>query len=367
LGTLGFGGPVALVGYMHRDLVAGRHWFGEADYKEGITLAQLAPGPLAAQLAIYLGYVHYGVLGATLAGVAFALPSFLMVVALGWMYTYYGGLDWMQAVFFGVGGCVIGIIALHAYRLTARTIGRDGLLWPIWIASALCTALTETEYIALFLASGLVVWAARSGWRRSPGFLAAGLPLATWSAELAEPWQARLDIVLFFAKAGAFVFGSGLAIVPFLYSGVVLQQHWLDDRQFLDAVAVAMITPGPVVITVGFIGYLVDGLSGATLAAVATFLPCYLFTIVPAPYFKKYGNRPGIANFVDGVTAAAIGAIGGSVWVLSRRTLLDAQGDVVWTKVLIMVATLVVLARWRRASEPLVVVAAALLGLLLFS
>jgi chromate transporter len=372
LGTLGFGGPVALVGYMHRDLVQQRGWFSEAEYKEGITLAQLAPGPLAAQLAIYLGFVHYRLRGATLAGVVFALPSFLMVVALGWAYQYYGGLSWMQAVFYGVGSCVIGIIAWNAYKLTARTIGRDALLWPIWMASALCTAATETEYIALFLLAGAAIWWMRTPRRlpQPPAAMLALLPAASvnWPGlGLVAPWQTRLDIALFFSKAGAFVFGSGLAIVPFLYSGVVKQYAWLDDRQFLDAVAVAMITPGPVVITVGFIGYLVDGLPGASLASLATFLPCYLFTVIPAPYFKKYGNRPGIVNFVDGVTAAAIGAIGGSVYVLGRRTLLDSESDVQWTKVAIMAATLAVLATGKRVPEPLLVLAAAMVGLLLYS
>lgn len=372
LGTLGFGGPVALVGYMHRDLVAQRRWFSEAEYNEGITLAQLAPGPLAAQLAIYLGFVHHRVLGATLAGLAFALPSFVMVVALGWAYQYYGGLNWMQAVFYGVGACVIGIVAWNAYKLTARTMGRDALLWPIWLASALCTAVTETEYVALFLLAGVAIWLIRSPprLRRPPAGMLALLPAASASwpgLALVEPWQTRLDIVLFFSKAGAFVFGSGLAIVPFLYSGVVKEYAWLDDRQFLDAVAVAMITPGPVVITVGFIGYLVDGLPGATLASLATFLPCYLFTVIPAPYFKKYGSRPGIVNFVDGVTAAAIGAIGGSVYVLGRRTLLDTAGEAQWTKVAIMAATLAVLATGKRMPEPLLVLAAALVGLLLYS
>jgi len=131
LGTIGFGGPVALVGYMHRDLVEQRKWISEADYKAGLTLAQLMPGPLAAQLAIYLGYVHYGITGATLVGIAFVLPSFLMVLALGAAYTAYGGLTWMQAVFYGVGAAVIGIIAISAYKLTAKSIGKDWLLWAI--------------------------------------------------------------------------------------------------------------------------------------------------------------------------------------------------------------------------------------------
>src|SRR5437870_4546973 len=158
LGTIGFGGPVALVGYMHRDLVEERKWISEADYKEGLALAQLMPGPLAAQLAIYLGYVHFGNLGATLAGVAFVLPSFVMVVALGAAYTAYGGLSWMQAVFYGVGAAVIGIIALSAYKLTTKSVGRDKLLWAIYLAAAVVTVMTESEIVWLFLAAGVLVW-----------------------------------------------------------------------------------------------------------------------------------------------------------------------------------------------------------------
>lgn len=370
LGTLGFGGPVALVGYMHRDLVDGRKWISEADYREGITLAQLAPGPLAAQLAIYLGYVHYGVVGATLVGVAFVIPSFLMVVALGWAYQHFGGLAWMQAVFYGVGACVIGIIAHSATQLTRKTIGRDWLLGGIFFASALCTAITETEYVALFLLAGGLVWLVRRPPRRLPGPTAAAsliFPLSVMAQyEWSEQTVTRFNIVLFFTKAGAFVFGSGLAIVPFLYSGVVNEYGWLDNAQFLDAVAVAMITPGPVVITVAFIGYLVDGLSGACLAAAATFLPCYLLTILPAPYFKKYGGRPGIVLFVDGVTAAAIGAIGGAVLVLARRTILDDDAQPQLPKVLILMATLGLLASGKKIPVPLVVLAAAAAGLIIF-
>jgi chromate transporter len=350
---------------MHRDLVERRHWILESDYKEGLALAQLMPGPLAAQLAIYLGYVHYRIIGATLVGLAFVLPSFAMVVALGWAYVRYGGLNWMQAVFYGVGAAVIGIITHSAYKLTKKSIGRDRLLWCIYLVTAVATVITESENVWMFLAAGLLVWLVRtpprSSWRTSrlasiiaPPFHPVLASAALGNATLL--WQ----IGLFFAKAGAFVFGSGLAIVPFLYGGVVKEHHWLNDRQFLDAVAVAMITPGPVVITVGFIGYLVAGFPGACVAAFATFLPCYLFTIIPAPYFKKHGKRPGIVSFVDGVTAAAIGAITGAVIVLGRKSILDVPtaalaiavaGQLFWTK---------------KLPEPLIVAVAAIVGLLVY-
>jgi chromate transporter len=368
LGTLGFGGPVALVGYMHRDLVERRNWIGESDYKEGLTLAQLMPGPLAAQLSIYLGYVHYRIIGATLVGIAFVLPSFLMVVALGWAYRLYGGLAWMQAVFYGVGASVIGIIAISGHKLTQKTIGKDLLLWPIFAISMAVTVVTESEMVVLFLAAGVLVWIIRT----PPRFLARTgaslfIPLAVIGSGTQEDAnRTLLQILLFFTKAGTFVFGSGLAIVPFLYSGVVHEYGWLNEQQFLDAVAVAMITPGPVVITVGFIGYLVAGFPGATVAAIGTFLPCYLFTIIPAPYFKKHGKRPAIVAFVDGVTAAAVGAIAGAVVVLGRRTIFGTGWSPDIPKVLILLATVALLWRFKKLPEPVIVVGAALIGLVAY-
>lgn len=370
LGTWGFGGPVALVGYMHRDLVERRQWITEAEYKEGLALAQIMPGPLAAQLAIYLGYVHYGVVGATIVGIAFVLPSFLMVLALGWVYKLYGGLPWMQAVFYGVGASVIGIIAISATKLVKKTLAHDYLLWFIGLLSAAVTVVTESELVTFFLAAGVLTWLVKT----PPRFLsgpsttsAAFLPLAAISTELAQQYNQRLwKIAIFFAEAGTFVFGSGLAIVPFLYGGVVKEYGWLNDREFVDAVAVAMITPGPVVITVGFIGYLVADFWGAVVAAVATFLPCYLLTILPAPYFRKHGKKPGIVAFVDGVTAAAVGTIAGAVVVLGRRTLLTNSSQPDWIKVAICVVTLALLWRFKKLPEPFVVLGAGIAGLLLY-
>ena len=364
LGALGFGGPVALAGYMQRDLVAERGWITDAEYKDGLALAQLAPGPLAAQLAFYIGFVHHGLLGATLVGLAFVLPSFLLVVAAGWAYVHFQGLGWLQDVFYGVGAAVIGIIANSAYKLTSRTIGPDRLLLAIFVVLAVFTVVTETENVMLFLAAGVIVWMVRARprfVRRAPpgarGLLVLPMALAPGAAETTP--TGLVDIALFFGKAGAFVFGSGLAIVPFLYGGVVRDFGWLNDRQFLDAVAVALISPGPVVITTGFIGYLVAGFPGATVAAAATFLPCFLLTVVPAPWFRRHGRRPAIAAFVEGVTAAAIGAIAGAVIVLGRRSVFDL------TTLAIALAVLALLLKFgRKAPEPLLVLAAAAVGLL---
>lgn len=374
LGTVGFGGPVALVGYMHRDLVAERQWITEDDYNEGLALAQLAPGPLAAQLGIYLGFVHYGIPGATLAGLAFVLPSFLMVIAISWAYVAFGGITWMQAVFYGVGAAVIGIIARSAYMLTGRTVKRDYLLWGIYTTALVTTVTTESENVLLFLGAGVLAWLVRGRPKSVPTtpVVSVAAPLL---AAIAVPgayslnWGLLGQMFLFFGKAGAFIFGSGLAIVPFLYAGCVHELKWLDNRQFLDAVAVAMITPGPVVITTGFIGYLVAatradgsvfaGLAGASVAALATFLPCYFFTIIPAPHFKKWGKAPGVLSFVNGVTAAATGAIAGAVIVLARRSLVDVP------TVFIALATLTVLWRWKKAQEPAIVLLAAAIGLLI--
>lgn len=361
LGALGFGGPVALVGFMHRDLVEERGWISDSDYKEGLALAQIAPGPLAAQLAIYLGFVHHRIVGATVAGLAFVLPSFVMVVALGMAYQAYGGLPWMQAVFYGVGAAVLGIMVMGAYKLSTKNIGKDKLLWSIFTVLALVTIVTQSEMAWLFIAAGILVWVVRRKPGLSPKTWALAMPVdaAHLAPAVADPGLV-VQIGLFFAKAGTFVFGSGLAIVPFLYGGVVTEHHWLNDRQFVDAVAVAMITPGPVVITTGFIGYLIDGLPGASIAAVATFVPCYLITVIAAPHFKRWGKNASVVAFVDGITAAAIGAIAGSVVVIAQRSISDVP-----TAVLAMAAT-ALLWRFKKIPEPVLVLGSALIGLALF-
>jgi len=363
IGTFGFGGPIALAGYMQRDLVDERRWISRQDYLEGLALAQLAPGPLAAQLAIYLGWVRARNLGATLVAAAFILPSFLMVLALSALYVHYGGLPWMQGLFYGIGAAVIAIIARSAVKLVRMTLAKDWLLWSLFALNTLVTAWTAREVVWVFLLSGVVALIVKAPPRRKSA--STTLSLAPWVKVLVTGLHGvasggtLIKILLFFAEAGAFVFGSGLAIVPFLHGGVVEQSHWLSDRQFLDAVAVAMITPGPVVITVAFIGYLVAGLAGATLASIGVFLPCYLFVIFPAPYYRRWAGNLSIKAFVNGVTAAAAGAIAGAAFVLGRRAIVDVP------TLLIFTAVLLVLVGIKRIPEPLVILAAGGAGLLM--
>jgi chromate transporter len=355
LGTVGFGGPIALAGHMQQDLVESRGWIRKEDYVEGLALAQLAPGPLAAQLAIYLGYIRAGVLGATAVGLAFVLPSFLMVLALSAAYVRFGGLPWMQGMFYGIGAAVIGIIARSAFKLTKLTLGKDKLLWGIFAVLALSTAWTSREIIWLFLLGGIVAVVAKALPTRGQSSTTVSLLLP---AVAAGTNHTVLQIFLYFAKAGLFVFGSGLAVVPFLYGGVVEGHHWLTEHQFVDAVAVAMITPGPVVITVAFIGYLVAGVAGASAAALGIFLPVYLVVIFLAPSYKRWAKNPQLNAFVKGVTAAATGAIAGAVVVLARRSVYDLP------TIVIALVSLGVLFRWK-VPEPLLIACAAVAGLVL--
>ena len=352
LGTVGFGGPIALAGHMQQDLVDDREWISKQDFVEGLALAQLAPGPLAAQLAIYLGYVRAGIPGATAVGVAFVLPSFLMVLALSVAYVRFGGLVWMQGIFYGVGAAVIGIITRSAFKLTKLTLGKNKLLWAIFAILAISTAVTSKEIIWLFLLAGIVAMLVESPGKRSQVTSAKLVVLAG----TLPTFRPLADIFLYFAKAGLFVFGSGLAVVPFLYGGVVLGHHWLTEHQFVDAVAVAMITPGPVVITVAFIGYLVAGTAGSVAAALGIFLPVYLVVIVLAPSYKRWAKNQQLNAFVRGVTAAATGAIAGSVVVLARRSIYDIP------TLLIALASVLILFRWK-VPEPALIACAAVAGM----
>jgi chromate transporter len=359
LGATGFGGPVVLAAHMHRDLVDDDAWITEADYQEGLAFAQLLPGPLAAQLAMYIGWLRGGPLGTVLAAVAFVLPSFLMAMAVGALYVHYGSLSWIQGAFYGIGASVIAIIALGAYQLSRKALRNDWFQWSVFAIMAVVTAATGTEMVWLILLSGVAAVVVGILPKIRAGAAALAFPPVLLTG-LHGPAPGLLGpVFLLFLKAGAFVFGSGLAIVPFLYGQVVTTSHWLTEQQFLDAVAVAMITPGPVVITAAFIGYLVAGAAGAIIASAAVFAPPLLMVIAGAPYYRRLVRNAHVKAFVRGVTAAAVGAIAGAAVILGRRAIFDLP------TVLIGVASFLALRYARRVPEPLIILAAGLAGSLI--
>lgn len=361
LGALGFGGPIALVGYMEKDLVEERKWVSKEDYFEGLAFSQLCPGPLAAQLAKYIGWLHGGTLGATLTGAAFILPSFLMVLGLASLYVHFGQLGWIQGMFYGIGAAVSAIIVRSAWKLIQKTLAKDLLLWTLFTTLAVSTVWTQSEIIWLFVLSGFIALFVKAPpkLRAKPAEAAVVNPGLVTGLLGAASAGTVASVFFFFLKAGAFVFGSGLAIVPFLYGGAVGKFHWLTERQFLDAVAVAMITPGPIVITSGFIGYLVAGPLGAFAAALAVFLPPYLLVIFVAPYYRRFAQNRQVKAFVQGVTAAAVGAIAGAAVILSRRALVDLP------TVLVALLTLAALLWFKKIPEPILILAAGVAGIVL--
>lgn len=363
LGALGFGGPIALIARMERDLVVARAWVTREAFLEGLALAQLAPGPLAAQLAIYLGWLRAGTLGATLAGIAFVLPSFVIVMALAALYLRHGGLPWMQALFYGIGAAAIALIARGSIKLARSALRADPWLWAVAAANAAVTALTGRELVSVFIGSGVAMLLVRRALPRSvatsaPAFVALSPQIAGGLHGVATN-ATLLELGAYFTAAGAFVFGSGLAIVPFLHGGVVVDHGWLTESQFLDAVAVAMITPGPVVIAVAFIGYLVAGPAGAGVAAAGVFVPCYLAVLVLAPIYRRVSADPTLRAFVAGVTAASCGALAGAVVVLGRRSIHDPG------TLAIALGAAILLWRAPRLPEPLVLAGAGAAGLFL--
>jgi chromate transporter len=362
LGTFGFGGPIATVGYMQRDLVERRGWLGRGEFLDGVALGQTMPGPLAAQVVMWVGFLRAGALGALASAVAFIVTSFVGVLAIAVLYVRYQGLDWVQALFYGIAPGVMAIIAVAAVKLARLTNGADVRLWVISAITLVITAVTGAEIALLFVAAGLIMmlWEVRPKLPRGGGASAlVAMPMAQMAGAVPLAAETYVALGLFFLKAGAFIFGSGLAIVPFLREGVVDEHGWLTERQFLDAVAMGLITPGPVVITATFIGYLVAGFAGAAIATVAIFLPIYLGVVVPGPWFIRHRSHPRLQGFVKGATAAAAGAIGGATIVLTRGAVVDIPTAV------IALAGLAFVLRFKN-REPVLVVLAGVAGLLLF-
>ncbi len=360
LGTLGFGGPVALCGQMEKELVQERRWLSKEEMRDGIAVCQSLPGPLAIQVGIFISYLRGGFWGAWAGGWAFILPNFLIVSALGALYVHFRGLPVLTAIFYGVSPAVIALILHSCYRL-AKLGMEDWLQWAISAACFLVTVAVQAEVAVLFVASGLIgVLYYGSLFRRrvaAPSATAVVSGVAGVGKITGFPILGKL--LLFFLKAGSLTFGSGLVIVPFLEKGLVQNTGWLNERQFLVAVAIGMISPGPVVITATFVGYLVAGFWGATVSTIGIFLPSFLFVVLVAPILIRYRAQPDVKGFVKGAYAAAIGTILGASVLLGKI----AIGD--WLTALIAVASLLVLFRWN-VSNPMLVAATAIVGIIAF-
>ena len=362
LGLLGFGGPVALVGQMERELVTERGWLTKEQMREAIAVCQSLPGPLAIQVGVYISYVRGGFWGAWAGGWAFIFPNFVIVAALGALYVYFGGLRPVTAIFYGVSPAVIALILHSCYRL-AKLGMEDWLQWALAVVCFAVTVALQAEVALLFIGAGIVgiLYYGRF-WRRthSATTLLAAAPLVPVVPLTPVASASTLTkLLLFFLKAGALTFGSGLVIVPFLQQGVVQQYGWLNERDFLVAVAVGMISPGPVVITATFVGYLVAGFWGSLTATVGIFLPSFILVLVAAPLLARHRSNRNVQGFVKGAYAAAIGTILGACVLLGRI----AIGD--WLTILIAVTALVALFLWK-ISNPLLMALTAAAGLIAF-
>ena len=360
LGFLGFGGPVALVGQMERELVSERHWLTAEQMREVIAVCQSLPGPLAIQVGIFISYLRGGFWGAWAGGWAFIAPNFLIVTAIAALYAHLGGLRLVTAIFYGVSPAVIALILHSCWRL-ARLGMEDWLQWTLAAACFVITVLIQAEVAILFVGAGVLGMLYYGNLVRrttSPAALVAPAVPAAAGAP-ASVSSAALKLLLFFLKAGALTFGSGLVIVPFLQEGVVHQYGWLGQRDFLIAVAVGMISPGPVVITATFVGYLVAGFTGALAATIGIFLPSFILVLAAAPLLARYRANRNVQGFVKGAYAAAIGTILGACVLLGKV----AIGD--WITVLIALASLAVLFRWR-VHNPLLIAISAAVGLVAF-
>ena len=365
LGSLGFGGPIALVGYMHRDLVEQRGWFSDDEYRQGLALAQTMPGPLAAQLAMWMGFLTRGIIGSAAVAVAFVAPPFLLVTAAAVIYVENQGSSVVHALFRGVGPAIVAIVAIASVKLARTTNKRDPLLWAIAAGVCTVTVIAGAEIVWLFLAAGIfgaIVYGGGISRRRSVTGVGPLNLLATVKGLTLTGSGAGLGtLALFFSQAGAFTFGSGLAVVPFLHQGLVSDHRWLSEQQFADCVALGIISPGPVVIIGTVAGYLVFGLTGAFVATVAIFLPAFVLVVLLGRTYRRHADHPRLKGFVSGATAAASGAIAGAAIVIAKGIVNDAAA------VAIVAVSLVVLLQKRvRVPEPALIAATAAVGLIAF-
>jgi chromate transporter len=346
LGALGFGGPAALTNAMRRDLVESRGWLTAEEFENGLALAAACPGPLAYQLGIYCGYIRFGIAGGLAVAVAFGLPPFLIVTAAAWLYVRFAA-DWhLRALFYGIAPAVVALIVNACWNLGRRTLRADRLAWTFAIIACAITVIVQKELAVMFIAAGLL-----------GAILFAPAPKPRMNAILLFVPGTTAKLFLFFFKTGLLVFGSGLVIVPFLKTQVVDQYHWLTNRQFLDSVAIGMISPGPVVITATFVGYLLDGFRGAVAATLGIFSAPVLFTVIATPILLRYHKHPRLAGFIRGVGVTVVGVLVGTSYLIARQ----AIGD--WLTGAIAIASLAIITMWKKVPEPMVIVAAGVVGL----
>ncbi len=366
LGSLGFGGPVALANYMRRDLAESRGWLTEVEYDRGLAIAAACPGPLAYQLGVYCGYIRFGILGGLIVAVAFALPPFLLVIAIAWLYTRFSANWQLRALFYGVAPIVVALILKACWNLGRKTLGRDLPAWTISVVACAITVVVQKELTAIFLVAGLLgiflfARGARPGRASArPAASAMILAPAPGIATATSSVSAMTGkLFLFFFKTGLLVFGSGLVIVPFLKTYVVDRYHWLGNRQFLDSVAIGMISPGPVVISATFVGYLLNGIPGAVAASIGIFAPAVLFTVLATPLLLRYSGNARLRGFIRGITVAVVGVLVGTTYLVAKTAIGDAL------TVALGAVALLILFLWK-IPEPLIVAAGALIGLLAY-
>lgn len=370
LGALGFGGPVALANHMRIDLTEKRQWLTLQEYDEGLAIATACPGPLAYQLGIYCGFVLQGFLGAVTAAIAFAVAPFIIVVTAGYFYVRYANAWEVRALFYGVGPVVVALIVKACWNLAQKTIRADRIAWIIAAAACAITLVVQKELTAIFLAAGLLgIFIFAKAANRSTETRSAAAVRSTTSRSVVPLFGAlalgaksamTLNLFLFFFRTGLLVFGSGLVVVPFLKTYVVDQYHWLNQQQFLDSVAIGMMTPGPVVITATFVGFLLTGFPGALAATVGIFSPSFLFTVVGTPLLRRYRSNARLQGFVRGVTVAVVGVLVGTSYLVGKTAIVDLP------TVAVGLAALATVIYAKKLPDPALVASGALIGLIAY-
>jgi chromate transporter len=373
LGATGFGGPVALANAIRTDLAERRRWISEDEYDRGLTIAAACPGPMAYQLGVYCGYVTHGAAGGIAVGLAFASAPFVFVTALAALYVHYAASDITRGLFYGVGPVVVALILKGWWSLGLKTLKRDTPAWIVAGVALAVTVLVQRELTVLFVGAGVLGIFAFAPKPATVEPSAAAVPVPPAAARLRSHAAPLLlaalpglgavpswDLFAFFFRTGLMVFGSGLVIVSFVKAYVVDQYHWMNERTFLDAVAIGMISPGPVVITATFVGFIVGGFSGALASTVGIFLPSIIITVLGTPILLRYRKNRFVMGLVRGVTVAVVGVLAGTAYLVGKPVI----GD--WVTALILITVLALPRLPAKIPDQVLVAAGAIVGLVAY-